>query len=419
MTAKEHLVKITYNKEVYCYGAGNYGKTVAYSLMDIDADFKGFIVTNKNEISDYVMKRKVYSIDKLNLSAHSVILVCVHPFISGELENELKKRRIDGYYIISEQMIAELNDTTDFEMDVNNDKKVNVLLYHRVCDMKPDIWNLAVSPVQFELQMKYLKENYSIMRFEDDWSNIREKSVVITFDDGYLDNYRNAWPILEKYQIPATFFVSTGNIDSENEFWWDELSSLIYCNIKLPSRIMYKNKMFSLESNDGKKLFCQKFRADIMMMDEAGRRNSLNWLHIILKTPYYSKNVNREMNSRELRELSKSNLITIGAHTQSHGKLAALSSKQQFTEIYESKKKLEKIIEKEIKYFSYPFGCNGDYDTRTVKIVQECGFLKSAAVKGGLYDKMQGEYEIPRNSVPGGSDLKAFKKFIRKIWYEY
>lgn len=154
-------------------------------------------------------------------------------------------------------MIAELNDTTDFEMDVNNDKKVNVLLYHRVCDMKPDIWNLAVSPVQFELQMKYLKENYSIMRFEDDWSNIREKSVVITFDDGYLDNYRNAWPILEKYQIPATFFVSTGNIDSENEFWWDELSSLIYCNIKLPSRIMYKNKMFSLESNDGKKLFCQ------------------------------------------------------------------------------------------------------------------------------------------------------------------
>ena len=86
MTAKEHLVKITYNKEVYCYGAGNYGKTVAYSLMDIDADFKGFIVTNKNEISDYLMKRKVYSIDKLNLSAHSVILVCVHPFISGELD---------------------------------------------------------------------------------------------------------------------------------------------------------------------------------------------------------------------------------------------------------------------------------------------------------------------------------------------
>ena len=54
MTAKEQLVNITLDKEVYCYGAGNYGKTVAYSLIDINVDFKGFIVTNKNNVSNYV-----------------------------------------------------------------------------------------------------------------------------------------------------------------------------------------------------------------------------------------------------------------------------------------------------------------------------------------------------------------------------
>lgn len=58
MTAKEQLVNITLDKEVYCYGAGNYGKTVAYSLIDINVDFKGFIVTNKNNVSNYVMKKK-------------------------------------------------------------------------------------------------------------------------------------------------------------------------------------------------------------------------------------------------------------------------------------------------------------------------------------------------------------------------
>ncbi len=419
MTAKEQLVNITLDKEVYCYGAGNYGKTVAYSLIDINVDFKGFIVTNKNNVSNYVMKKKVYSIDEINVSANSVILVCVNSFICGELEKELKERQISNYYIISEQMVAELNDTTDFEADVDNDKKVNVLLYHRVCDIKPDIWNLAVSPVQFELQMKYLKENFSIIRFEDDWSDIKKKSVVITFDDGYVDNYKNALPILEKYEIPATFFISTGNIDSEKEFWWDELSTLLYGNAKLPSQIMYENEMFNLVSHDEKKMFCQKFRSDIMIMDEVGRCNALNWLHTVLEVPYVNEDINREINSRELIELSKSRVITIGAHTQSHGRLAALNSEQQFIEIYESKKKLENITNKEIKYFSYPFGCDGDYDETTVKIVRECGFLKSAAVKGGLYDKIQGEYEIPRNSVPGGSDLKAFKKFIRKIWYEY
>ena len=156
-----------------------------------------------------------------------------------------------------------------------------------------------------------------------------------------------------------------------------------------------------------------------MIMDEVGRCNALNWLHTVLEVPYVNEDINREINSRELIELSKSRVITIGAHTQSHGRLAALNSEQQFIEIYESKKKLENITNKEIKYFSYPFGCDGDYDETTVKIVRECGFLKSAAVKGGLYDKIQGEYEIPRNSVPGGSDLKAFKQFIRKIWYEY
>lgn len=96
MTAKEQLVNITLDKEVYCYGAGNYGKTVAYSLIDINVDFKGFIVTNKNNVSNYVMKKKVYSIDEINVSANSVILVCVNSFICGELEKELKERQISN-----------------------------------------------------------------------------------------------------------------------------------------------------------------------------------------------------------------------------------------------------------------------------------------------------------------------------------
>lgn len=110
-----------------------------------------------------------------------------------------------------------------------------ILLYHRVIDLKTDPQLLAVSPEHFYEHMKYLKDNYNIISLEDlkramDSGKIPKKSIVITFDDGYADNYLNAKPVLEQLQIPATIFVTSDYIGSTRELWWDDLERIFLLN---------------------------------------------------------------------------------------------------------------------------------------------------------------------------------------------
>jgi peptidoglycan/xylan/chitin deacetylase (PgdA/CDA1 family) len=61
--------------------------------------------------------------------------------------------------------------------------------------------------------------------------------VVVTFDDGYIDNYTFAYPILEELQIPATIFVTSGYIEKEREYWWDELERILFEPVELPETL--------------------------------------------------------------------------------------------------------------------------------------------------------------------------------------
>ena len=110
-------------------------------------------------------------------------------------------------------------------------KKSLILTYHRVYELDYDPYALTVHPRIFEIQMKYLRENYNIIPLSELISQLKEKkikedSVIITFDDGYHDNLYNSKPILKKYDIPATFFISAGMIGGKKEFWWDELERI-------------------------------------------------------------------------------------------------------------------------------------------------------------------------------------------------
>src|SRR3989338_1703757 len=109
--------------------------------------------------------------------------------------------------------------------------KTIVLLYHRVCDLKNDPESLAILPKRFEEQISYLKNNYTVLSLADFYNNLQKKkiaknAILITFDDGYLDNFSYAFPILKKHHIPAVIFVA--DPDEEKEFWWDELARIIH-----------------------------------------------------------------------------------------------------------------------------------------------------------------------------------------------
>lgn len=295
-----------------------------------------------------------------------------------------------------------------------------VLLYHRVADLETDPQLLAVSLKNFEEQMQYLKENYPILRFEDDWGKVEKPSVVITFDDGYLDNYLNAKPILEKYQIPATIFVASGNIGSDKEFWWDDLERIILLNNHLPEQYKVETSQGSLLMNfrGSKSIFesYMKLHPLLKSVQVEEREAVIQELENNLKPNLSYRALYRTMNETELREMDQSPYITLGGHTVSHTALAIQSAEVQEEEIFSSKARLESIMGHEITTFSYPFGGKNDYTKETVRIVREAGYKKVASnFPGQIHSSDTNFYEYPRQLVRNW-DIETFKDKLNVFW---
>ena len=117
-----------------------------------------------------------------------------------------------------------------------------ILMYHRVAELEIDPWSLSVTPQNFGEHLEVLQKHYHPLSLQQLVEALRgnkrpDRAVVVTFDDGYADNFYNAKPLLEKYNIPATFFISTGFIGQNREFWWDELERLLLQPRKLPEKL--------------------------------------------------------------------------------------------------------------------------------------------------------------------------------------
>jgi peptidoglycan/xylan/chitin deacetylase (PgdA/CDA1 family) len=196
-------------------------------------------------------------------------------------------------------------------------KTVPVLTYHRIADVDQDPQKLCVAPDVFEAHLQFLTAHYEVVSLSVLLERLQEKNLtgkeaVITFDDGYRDNLQNALPLLEKYQIPATIFITTAYLGEQANFAWDQ----------------------EYTEND---------RAQFLT-------------------------------TQEIQTLSRNPLIEIGGHTHTHQRLSELSVPGQEKEIQENKDILQEIISKPIIHFAYPFGGIFDYTKQTRALVQDAGF---------------------------------------------
>jgi len=245
-------------------------------------------------------------------------------------------------------------------------RKTFILVYHRVPDLNSNFSfdsSLVSSSVDnFKRQIQYLSEKYNIISLEKFGQYHKKKinpprnSVVITFDDGYCDNYEHAYPILKKYKLPATIFVITDAIEKNVLLWWDKVAYIInktkinYFEIKKLGKYPLRNKYEKLKAL---KVISLKLKS----MDEVKKNYLIEELICILKVkiPDIKKNKRLSLNWNEIKEMSR-NGILFGSHTTSHPILTNISLADAAKEIKNSKSILEKNISKKIKYFSYPNG---------------------------------------------------------------
>jgi len=297
---------------------------------------------------------------------------------------------------------------------------VVVLGYHRVSTLSSDPQMLAVAPPNFRQQLEIITR-YPLLRFEEDWSVVRKPALVVTFDDGYADNLLEALPLLEEFNVPATFFVTTGKIGSHEEFWWDELERLILLPAQLPAECTLVGK------NGRKSTWPSRTQSDRLKLYETSHRfiygcgipeecsDLLAQLRSWADMPVEGRETHRPLSHAGLATLAAHPLVTIGAHGMNHLPFSRLMPAEQQEEVIRSRNLLQSWLDREISVFSYPFGSKKDFTPVTMEAVQDAGFRKAAANFPGQWHRWINAYKIPRHLVRNW-DGETFRQRLQKFW---
>jgi peptidoglycan/xylan/chitin deacetylase (PgdA/CDA1 family) len=275
----------------------------------------------------------------------------------------------------------------------SKEPKALVLVYHRVAENSIDPWRLCVQPEVFEQQIQFLKNNFHVISIDNlkeqlAKRQISDRTVCITFDDGYVDNYTTAWPILSRNNLPATFFITSHNLNNQQSFWWDELVALSLQAPMLPECFILNVGDFHFTFDLGQESILSEemisqHQSWYYTMSPPTKRCSLyyslweklkplplNKIENILdaiRQINNSKTINNYalMSECNILEMINDPLFSIGIHTETHPALAYHNISVQKKEIENCKTALEAIVHQSVEAISYPYG-NYNKDTLAV-----------------------------------------------------
>ena len=301
-------------------------------------------------------------------------------------------------------------------MNCKTGKKV-VLMYHRVNDTTQDYNRITVNEKNFRAQMMFLKENYLVLSVDDFLAyEGREDVVTITFDDGFADFYQKALPILEETEIPATIFVTTGKMDTEEELWTSEIMRLLYLNDsgceKLSLTVMGKQVFFPISTIEQRGKAYRSIRQILMQVSGAEVEELLADMRNQLDMDAMGRQEYLFLSHKQCKELAEHPLITVGAHTVSHVSVGKVEDTVMECEIQTSIEQLQNTLSEQIRYFAYPFGSKADYSLKAIEQLRKCGIKAAFTTCSGDYKKgIHSEYEIPRVYV-GNWEVDRFQKSL-------
>lgn len=317
-----------------------------------------------------------------------------------------------------------------------------VLLYHRVRQLDFDPQLLAVTPAHFAEHLEVLSRVAQPMSLRDLVVRLGSGSsathrVALTFDDGYADNLHAAGPLLERFAVPATVFVTSGYVDGDREYWWDELERLVFRSRVLPARLRLTidglSFGFDLDAASASPVIVdgnwnvtcahdptmrhRLYRAlfdRLRPLPSEVRERTLSDLRAWCGLPRRVRDSHRPLSGDELRRLHGHGIVDVGAHTVTHPVLSSLSAPDQAFEIIESKRALEAWIGQPVSSFSYPFGTRRDYTNDAVRAVRESGFEIACANVPGVATPRSDRLQLPRVLVRDW-DGDTFTKKLREV----
>ena len=278
-------------------------------------------------------------------------------------------------------------------------KRYLILMYHRILpsdQVKPWIQaGMYVDPETFEMQIRYLKKYFQVVSLAEKFSSLptMEKArstrpfCILTFDDGWQDFYEFAYPVLKRNQVPATVFLPTAYIGTDDWFWTDRLAMLLAtATTKMkqePSRTERCNPLLErIAEITGN--FEERLEAAIRMLK---RRNAEEIEDVIEGLEKSANKVGSPrkrvfLNWDEVREMEASGLVSFGSHTHNHRILVHLKEEEVEEELLLSMNTLlrEKAVDPSFIPFCYP---NGNFNQQIACMVQEAGYHAAVSTGAG------------------------------------
>lgn len=320
-------------------------------------------------------------------------------------------------------------------------RKALILMYHQVCERNCDPWELSVFPKHFYDQLDYLKKHFHVVSMSDLAQDVvghkTKKTVAITFDDGFRDNYTNAAPLLDWHELPATFYVTTSAMEQKRDYWWDTLQAIIFSSDELPEQfdMMIGEErvefMFRTDRTLTSKLMNQmrSWNYNLPIPNERIALYMLLWHHIKALTHSDQYRIisqirdwsgckdrcNDEvatMSVREVQSLSGNPLFSIGAHTVHHAMLSQHNHDDQAFEVTECKRQIEAWLGKPVDGFAYPYG---NFNAVTQQLLRESGFQYAVSTESKPVTAHDDPFALPRMQVKNWCVYEFASKLNDKI----
>jgi peptidoglycan/xylan/chitin deacetylase (PgdA/CDA1 family) len=295
-------------------------------------------------------------------------------------------------------------------------QNIFIMMYHRIDDAESPLFEPAVHPLNFEKQIRYFRKHFVIISLENlanlDAQKYGNKDIVIiTFDDGYRDNYLHAFPILKKYGIPATIFLVSGLINTKKLLWYDRLSWILQNSISLHEITVHKkidladyidSKLtgINLSKISNRKLTIRKFVEALKKAKFEDRDQFIDNFAYNFGLQNDGNKFRAMLNWNEVREMEKAG-ICFGAHTVTHPVLSQLDNDKAEEEIVISKQIIENKLQKPVSTFAYPYGKYEDFISHNIDMIKSAGYAFACTTNRGMESMpIKEPYLLKRRGAP-------------------
>ncbi len=292
--------------------------------------------------------------------------------------------------------------------------KLVVLMYHRILpandprimDEQPGMY---VHPETFQMHLKTIKQYFTPIHLSQWLQDLRtqkplpKRSIAITFDDGWYDNYEYAYPILKQENIPASIFLVSDMVGTQKTFWPERLANWIRT-----SAHYYKNEL----NSDPKMSWLKNIGVNNVVPNNDAYIDIVDGIITTAKQYYTDSELNTLLDNLPIKKFSQKNnttpdilgwnhvnemlssgVIEVGSHTRNHIRLNSMTDLQIMKdEIINSKKTIENHVNHKINLFCYP---NGDMSSKAKEIVMQ-HYSAACSTKRGWNNKISDIYELKR-----------------------